>query len=149
MTPEQVAEYLQLNKDTVHRLIRDKRMAATRIGRSYRIPREDLEAFLVANSTREAVRQALFRRVISDGGTKPGRGFGRGPGRTGANEAAQSQIPQERVTVVLDFNVVVAAVIAPRGLTRQVLSYWEASPFVAEGMSTRSLILNPSELATS
>ncbi len=63
MTPEQVAEYLQLNKDTVHRLIRDKRMAATRIGRSYRIPREDLEAFLVANSTREAVRQAFFRRV--------------------------------------------------------------------------------------
>lgn len=63
MTPEQVAEYLQLTKATVYRLIRGKQLAATRIGRTYRVPREDLEAFLLANSTRPEVRQALFRRV--------------------------------------------------------------------------------------
>src|SRR3990172_10180588 len=63
MTPEQVAEYLQLNKDTVYRLIRDRRLAAARIGRNYRVPKEELEAFLVANSTRDEVREALFRRV--------------------------------------------------------------------------------------
>ena len=63
MTPEQVAEYLQLNKDTVYRLIRDRKLAAARIGRNYRVLKEELEAFLVANSTRDEVREALFRRV--------------------------------------------------------------------------------------
>ena len=65
MTPEQVAEYLQLTKATVYRLIRGKQLAATRIGRTYRVPREDLEAFLLANSTRPEVRHALFRRVAA------------------------------------------------------------------------------------
>ena len=62
MTPEQVADYLQLNKDTVYRLIREKKLAATQIGRAYRIPREDVEIFILAHSTRPAVREALFRR---------------------------------------------------------------------------------------
>ena len=65
MTPEQVAEYLQLTKDTVYRLIRQRRLAATRIGRSYRIPRHDLEVFLHTHSTRDEVRDALFARVLS------------------------------------------------------------------------------------
>lgn len=65
MTPEQVAEYLQLTKDTVYRLIRQRRLAATRIGRSYRIPRHDLEVFLQTHSTRDEVRDALFKRVLS------------------------------------------------------------------------------------
>lgn len=67
MTPEQVAEYLQLNKDTVYRLIRQRKLAASRIGRAYRIPREDVEAFLIAHSTRSEVRQSLFRRVMQIG----------------------------------------------------------------------------------
>ena len=64
MTPQQVAEYLQLNTDTVYRLIRRRKLAATRIGRTYRIPREDLEEFLLAQSTRPEVRETLFRRVL-------------------------------------------------------------------------------------
>lgn len=67
MTPEQVAAYLQLTKDTIYRLIRHKKLAATRIGRSYRVPRDDLEAFLQANSTRPEVRAALFHRVAEIG----------------------------------------------------------------------------------
>jgi len=64
MTPEQVADYLQLATETVYRLIRQRKLAATRIGRAYRIPREDVESFIVANSTREEVRALLFRRVM-------------------------------------------------------------------------------------
>jgi excisionase family DNA binding protein len=64
MTPEQVADYLQLNKDTVYRLIRQRKLAASQIGRAYRIPKEDLETFLLSNSTRPDVREALFRRVM-------------------------------------------------------------------------------------
>ncbi len=67
LTPEQVADYLQLTKDTVYRLIRQKRLAATRIGRSYRIPKEDLQTFILCNSTRETVRQNLFDRVLEIG----------------------------------------------------------------------------------
>ncbi len=69
MTPEQVADYLQLATETVYRLIRQRKLAATRVGRAYRIPRQDVESFIAANSTREEVRRLLFRRVmaISDG----------------------------------------------------------------------------------
>ena len=65
MTPEQVAAYLQLDKETIYRLIRERKLAATKIGRSYRIPREDLETFLVAHSTRPDVRRALFDRALA------------------------------------------------------------------------------------
>lgn len=64
MTPEQVADYLQLATETVYRLIRQRKLAATRIGRAYRVSREDVESFLAANSTREEVRRLLFRRVM-------------------------------------------------------------------------------------
>ncbi len=64
MTPEQVAEYLQLPPETVYRLIRRKKLAASRIGRAYRIPREDLETYLLTHSTRPQVRKALFDRAL-------------------------------------------------------------------------------------
>jgi excisionase family DNA binding protein len=65
LTPEQVAEYLQLNTDTVYRLIRQNKLAASQIGRAYRIPKEDLESFLLAHSNRAQVRKAMFDRVMS------------------------------------------------------------------------------------
>jgi len=67
MTPEQVAEYLQLNTDTVYRLIRSHRLAASKIGRTYRIPKEDVDTFLLSQSTRPQVREALVRRVAEIG----------------------------------------------------------------------------------
>jgi excisionase family DNA binding protein len=65
MTPEQVAEYLQLSADYVYRLIRTHQLAAAKIGRAYRIPKEDVEAFLLARSSRPRVREALFDRVMA------------------------------------------------------------------------------------
>lgn len=67
MTPEQVAGYLQLTTDTVYRLIRQRQLAATRIGRAYRIPKEDLERFLVSRSNRSFVREAQFRQALAIG----------------------------------------------------------------------------------
>lgn len=72
LTPEQVAEYLQLSPEVVYRLIRTHQLAATRIGRIYRIPREDLDAFLIANSSRPAVRSSLFARVNAIADDNPG-----------------------------------------------------------------------------
>ena len=64
MTPEQVAAYLQLDTDAVYRLIRQEELAASKIGRDYRIPRRDVEAFLLARSTRERVHQKLVTQVM-------------------------------------------------------------------------------------
>lgn len=63
MTPEQVADYLQLNKDTVYRYIREGKLVASRLGRSYRIPKENVDLFLLATSTSQQAREALFSRL--------------------------------------------------------------------------------------
>jgi len=63
MTPEQVADYLQLNKDTVYRYIREGKLVASKLGRSYRIPKENVDLFLLATSTSQQAREALFSRL--------------------------------------------------------------------------------------
>lgn len=63
MTPEQVADYLQLNKDTVYRYIREGKLVASRLGRNYRIPKENVDLFLLATSTSRIAREALFNRL--------------------------------------------------------------------------------------
>lgn len=63
MTPEQVANYLQLNKDTVYRYIREGKLIASKLGRNYRIPKENVDLFLLATSTSQTSREALFNRL--------------------------------------------------------------------------------------
>jgi excisionase family DNA binding protein len=72
MTPEQVASYLQVHPATVYRLIREHKLTAARIGRTYRIPREEVESFLLAQSSKPMVRRALFRRALSIAERNPG-----------------------------------------------------------------------------
>lgn len=72
MTPEQVADYLQMNTDTIYRLIRSHKLPAAKIGRSYRIPKEDIDAFLVANNTGSNLRSYLFKRVLDIAKQNPG-----------------------------------------------------------------------------
>jgi excisionase family DNA binding protein len=62
MTPEQVADYLQLSKDTVYRYIREGKLTASRLGRNYRIPKGNVDLLLLATSTSQAAREALFNR---------------------------------------------------------------------------------------
>lgn len=44
-TPEEAAELLQLNVQTVRRFIRDGKLDAVKIGKTYRIDRAQLESF--------------------------------------------------------------------------------------------------------
>lgn len=53
-TVEAAAERLKLHKKTVLRFLRERRLRATKIGKSYRILRSDLEAFAGAAPAREA-----------------------------------------------------------------------------------------------
>jgi excisionase family DNA binding protein len=58
MTVEQVADYLQLNKLTVYKYIRDGRLAAARLGKAYRIRLSDVDAFLERQMTPSRARPA-------------------------------------------------------------------------------------------
>ena len=55
MTPQQAASYLQVDRETVYRYIRDGKLAASRLGRSYRIPKPSLELLLWATRTRDDI----------------------------------------------------------------------------------------------
>lgn len=55
LTPEQAADYLQVNKETVYRYIRQGKLVASQLGRTYRIPRRSLDLLLWATRTRKDV----------------------------------------------------------------------------------------------
>jgi excisionase family DNA binding protein len=55
LTPEQAADYLQINRETVYRYIREGKLIASKLGRTYRIPRPSLDLFLWATRTRQDV----------------------------------------------------------------------------------------------
>ena len=65
MTPEQVADYLQLNKDTVYRYIREGKLIASKLGRNYRVPKSNVDLFLLATSTSQIAKEALFNWLES------------------------------------------------------------------------------------
>jgi len=56
LTPDQAAEYLQVNRETIYRYIRDGKLDASRLGRSYRVPRRNLELLLLATRTRPYIK---------------------------------------------------------------------------------------------
>jgi excisionase family DNA binding protein len=55
MTPEQAADYLQVNRETIYRYIRQGRLVASRLGRAYRIPRNSLDVLLWTSRTRDDI----------------------------------------------------------------------------------------------
>ena len=55
LTPEQAAEYLQVNRETIYRYIRQGKLAASKLGRTYRVPKRSLEMLLWATRTREDI----------------------------------------------------------------------------------------------
>ncbi len=70
MTVEQVASYLQLNKLTVYKYIREGGLPAVKLGRSFRVLRVDVERFLEAHRVAAPVRQERrarsARRALPD-----------------------------------------------------------------------------------
>lgn len=55
MTPEQAAEYLQINKETVYRYIRQGKLVASKLGRTYRIPKASVDLLLWTTRTRKDI----------------------------------------------------------------------------------------------
>ncbi len=61
---EQVAERLGLHVRTVRNYVRDGRLKAVRIGKQYRIARENLEALTGQTATSAAAARAEARRLV-------------------------------------------------------------------------------------
>jgi len=51
LTPDQAAAYLQVNRETIYRYIRDGKLLASRLGRGYRIPKR-IDLLLLSTQTR-------------------------------------------------------------------------------------------------
>jgi len=51
-TPKQAAEYLQVERETIYRYIRQGKLAASKLGRTYRIPKGSIDLLLWATRTR-------------------------------------------------------------------------------------------------
>lgn len=62
-TPEQVAKLLQIDVTTVYRYIKEGKLVASKLGRTYRVLKEDVDLLLVLTSTGDMARQRLFERV--------------------------------------------------------------------------------------
>ncbi|MDR7543972.1 MAG: helix-turn-helix domain-containing protein [Armatimonadota bacterium] len=86
MTVDQVADYLQLNRLTVYRYIREGRIPASRIGKLYRVLKADVDRFLEA--------QKVGQRAA--GPRRPGEAS-RPPAHAGRPQAAGP--PPEQVFV--------------------------------------------------
>ncbi len=56
LTPEQVAEILQIHVLTVYSYIRQGKLDAVRLGRTYRIVPRDLELFIESNRVNKSTR---------------------------------------------------------------------------------------------
>ncbi len=54
-TPEQAANYLQVDKETIYRYIRQGKLVASKLGRKYRIPKGSIDLLLWSTRTREDI----------------------------------------------------------------------------------------------
>lgn len=84
MTVAQVATYLQINKLTVYKYIREGRLPAVRLGRAFRVRQEDVERFLDAHRVPSAPRA----RPSAAAGSRPRQPRAPAP----AAEAQQAEI---------------------------------------------------------
>ncbi len=62
-TPEQVAELLQIEIGEVYAYIRDRRLLASRLGGSYRIPADAVEDLVISSADPGAYERFLRSRI--------------------------------------------------------------------------------------
>jgi excisionase family DNA binding protein len=67
LTPQEVAEYLQLTPDTIYRYIKQGKLVASKLGRQYRVPKANVELFLLATSTAGEAQLRTFSTAQIEG----------------------------------------------------------------------------------
>ncbi len=63
LTTKQVQEYLQIDRTTVYRMLKDGRLTGVKIGQQWRFPREDVEGFLSTH-----VAEPASSAIVEPGG---------------------------------------------------------------------------------
>ena len=71
LTADEVAEILQVSRESVYRLIKDGELIASKVGRAYQISENALDYYLFSNSHKREIQSALFRLVMSIGERNP------------------------------------------------------------------------------
>ncbi len=66
LTPRQVAEYLQLDEATVYRYIREGKLLASKLGRPYRVRKENVDLLLTATPTPKTLQMRRYSRERSE-----------------------------------------------------------------------------------
>ena len=66
-TPEQAAAYLQVDRETVYRYIRNGKLVASKLGRAYRIPKRSIELLLWVTRTRPDISLREYTGAEIDG----------------------------------------------------------------------------------
>jgi len=67
LTPQQVSKYLQVNLETVYRLVKDGRIPAFRVGRVWRFHRIDIERYITYQYHAfgpEAAKNSFYRQKV-------------------------------------------------------------------------------------
>jgi excisionase family DNA binding protein len=59
LTVAEVADMMRLSRMTVYRLVHSGELPAVRVGRSFRVPQDALDAYLAASSTPPSARDEL------------------------------------------------------------------------------------------
>ena len=67
LTPDQAAEYLQVDRETIYRYIRQGKLIASRLGRTYRVPKRSLDLLLWATRTRPDITLREYTAAEIDG----------------------------------------------------------------------------------
>ncbi len=67
LTPDQAAEYLQVDRGTIYRYIRQGKLIASRLGRTYRVPRRSLDLLLWATRTRPDITLREYTAAEMEG----------------------------------------------------------------------------------
>ncbi len=72
MTIPEVAEYLKVTRQTVHRLMKDGKIKAFKIGRSTRILKSELDKFIEERMKAERVdfEKSVFRKYLDEESTE-------------------------------------------------------------------------------
>lgn len=66
LTPEQAADFLQVNRETVYRYIRQGKLVASKLGRTYRVPKRSLDLLLWSTRTRDDITLREYTGVEID-----------------------------------------------------------------------------------
>jgi excisionase family DNA binding protein len=90
LTPDQAADYLQVDRETVYRYIKSGKLDASKLGRKYRIPRSSIDLLMLATRTRpyvklrqytpEQIEEFMARDVLEGEALKVARQFEKATG---------------------------------------------------------------------